>query len=130
MQRLASGSVLGAALSAPAAEMPAHHPGAVNVSDFGATGNGADDDTGAFRKALAAAAGLPAGRSVLVPPGAYRVTSSLHVQSTLLLGAAAGGWPADTRPLPTLVVDVPAPEPCIVAETGASLHGLCFSFLY
>ncbi len=30
--------------------------------------------------------------------------------------------------MPTLVVDLPAPEACIIANDGASLHGLCFAF--
>jgi len=111
----------------PAATVAAE---AVSVREFGAVGDGQADDTEAFRSALAAAAQLPTGRSVEVPPGAYRITGPLTVESTLLAGLAAGGWPADTRPLPTLVVDVPAPLPCIMAGTGASLHGLCFDFPY
>jgi polygalacturonase len=102
----------------------------VSVRDFGAKGDGKADDTDAFRKALAAAQDVPTGRSVVVPPGSYRITSSLTIESCLLVGLAAGGWPADSRPLPTIVVDVPAPQPCIIAKTGASLHGLCFDFDY
>ncbi len=67
---------------------------------------------------------------MVVAGGVYRITSSLTLESTLLLGLAAGGWPADSRPLPTLLVDVPAPQPCIVANLGTSLHGLCFDFSY
>ncbi len=103
---------------------------ALNVRDFGAKGDGQADDTDAFRKALAAAMSLPTGRSVQVPPGSYRITGSLTLESTLLVGLAAGGWPADSRPLPTILVDVPAPQPCVIAKTGASLHGLCFDFQY
>jgi hypothetical protein len=102
----------------------------INVREFGAVGDGRADDTEAFRKALAAAAQLPTGRSVQVPPGTYRITAPLTIESTLLLGQAAGGWSADSRPLPTLLVDVPAPQPCIIAKTGAALHGLTFDFLY
>jgi hypothetical protein len=103
---------------------------ALNVREFGAVGDGQADDTEAFRAALAAAAQLPTGRSVEVPPGTYRITGSLTLESALLVGLAAGGWPADSRPLPTLRVDVPAPQPCIIAGTGAGLHGLCFDFIY
>ena len=103
---------------------------ALNVRDFGAAGDGRADDTGAFRQALAAAAQLPTGRSVEVPPGTYRITAPLTVDSTLLVGLAAGGWPADSRPLPTLLVDVPAPQPCVIARTGASLHGLSLDYVY
>jgi len=103
---------------------------ALSVREFGAVGDGQADDTEAFRRALVAAADLPTGRSVEVPPGTYRITAPLTIESTLLVGLAAGGWPADSRPLPTLLVDVPAPQPCVIADTGASLHGLCFDFLY
>jgi len=103
---------------------------ALSVREFGAAGNGQADDTEAFRTALAAAAQLPTGRSVQVPPGTYRITAPLTIESTLLLGLAAGGWPADSRPLPTLLVDVPEPQPCVIARTGAALHGLSFDFLY
>lgn len=103
---------------------------ALSVREFGAVGDGKADDTEAFRSALAKAAELPTGRTVEVPPGTYRITGTLTLESTLLLGQEAGGWPADSRPLPTLAVDVPAPEPCIVAGMGASVHGLCFDFLY
>jgi hypothetical protein len=101
-----------------------------SVRDFGAVGDGQADDTEAFKKALAAAAQLPTGRSVQVPPGTYRITAPLTIESALLVGLAAGGWPADSRPLPTLLVDVPAPQPCVIAKTGASLHGLCFDYAY
>jgi hypothetical protein len=101
-----------------------------NVRDFGAIGDGNADDTEAFQKAISAAVKFPNGRVVIVPSGIYRITSSLTLESTLLLGLAAGGWPADSRPLPTLLVDVLAPQPCIIANLGTSLHGLCFDFLY
>ncbi len=105
-------------------------PTGLDVKAFGAKGDGQADDTIAFRKAIEEASRLPPGRSVRVPPGKYRITGPLTLESTLLMGLEAGGWPADSRPLPTMVVDVPAPQPCIRATTGASLHGLCFDFEY
>jgi len=49
-----------------------------NVTDFGATGDGAADDTGAFQKALDAA-GKAGGGEVYAPPGRYRFVGSLVV---------------------------------------------------
>ncbi len=109
---------------------PATSPSGLNVRDFGAVGDGVADDTAAFEQALAAAAELPTGRAVKVPAGLYRLTRTLTLDSVLLIGLEAGGFPADTQPLPHLVVDVPAPAPCFIAKTGASLHGLEFDFLY
>ncbi len=102
----------------------------LDVKAFGAKGDGTADDTGAFRKAIEGAGRLPPGRLIRVPPGSYRITTPLTLDSALLSGLEAGGWPADSRPLPTLIVDVPVPQPCILAKTGASLHGLCFDFDY
>jgi len=99
-----------------------------SVRDFGAVGDGKADDTAAFAQALADAAKAPTGRSVHVPAGLYRLTRTLTIESTLLTGLDAGGWPADSQPQPHLVVDVPAPHPCIIAKLGASLHGLEFDF--
>ena len=124
LRSFATGAMLSTALPAEVQAQAPRHNEPFSVLDFGAIGDGNADDTEAFQKALAAAAKVPNGRTVVVPGGTYRITSPLTVQSTLLLGLAAGGWPADSRPLPTLRVDVPAPQACIIADTGASLHGL------
>ena len=47
----------------------------VNVRDFGATGDGAADDTAAIQKAL------DTGRDVFLPRGKYRVTATLRLTS-------------------------------------------------
>jgi hypothetical protein len=118
-------------LAASSAGAQEHTAGpAVDVREFGATGDGRADDTDAFRKAMAAASRRPTGRTVVVPPGTYRVTGTIDIESTLLLGQTAGGWPADSRPMPTIAVDAPAPQPCIAASVGASVHGLVFDYLY
>lgn len=41
----------------------------VNVKDYGAVGDSAHDDLPAFKRALAAACG----RTVVIPPGSYRL---------------------------------------------------------
>ena len=103
---------------------------ALMVQDFGAVGDGVKDDTLAFQAAIDAAGKLVPGRSVRVAPGTYRITAPLALGSTLLIGSESGGWPADSRPLPTILVDVPAPLPTILAGLGASIHGLSFDFDY
>lgn len=130
LQAVTVGTVLCSVMPTAAEAATSESAAILNVRDFGAAGDGKADDTMAFRQALAAASRFPTGRAVVVPGGTYRITSSLSMESTLLVGLAAGGWPADSRPLPTLLVDVPAPEPCVVANLGTSLHGLCFDFSY
>ncbi|MEW2516350.1 discoidin domain-containing protein [Streptomyces sp. NPDC046870] len=69
---------------APAAGQPA---GSVSVVSKGADPSGNGDSTQAFRDAIAAAQG----GTVWIPPGDYRLTSSLSgVQNVTLQGA--GGW--------------------------------------
>ncbi|MFE9433162.1 discoidin domain-containing protein [Streptomyces sp. NPDC006640] len=69
---------------AAAAARPA---GSVSVTDKGADPSGQGDSTQAFRDAISAAQG----GVVWIPPGDYRVTSSLSgVQNVTLQGA--GGW--------------------------------------
>ncbi|MFK0171929.1 discoidin domain-containing protein [Streptomyces sp. NPDC090306] len=69
---------------AAAATKPA---GAVSVTDKGADATGQGDSTQAFRDAIAAAQG----GTVWIPPGDYRLTSSLSgVQNVTLQGA--GSW--------------------------------------
>jgi len=127
---VATGAVLSAALPSEVQAQTSVGSEPISVHDFGAIGDGKADDTEAFQKAISAAGKFPNGRVIVVPSGTYRITSPLALESALLLGLAAGGWPADSRPLPTLLVDVPAPQPCIIANLGTSLHGLCFDFFY
>ncbi|MFJ4948287.1 discoidin domain-containing protein [Streptomyces sp. NPDC088760] len=69
---------------APAATQPA---GSVSVVSEGADPSGGGDSTQAFRDAIAAAQG----GTVWIPPGEYRITSSLSgVQNVTLQGA--GSW--------------------------------------
>ncbi|MFJ4520838.1 discoidin domain-containing protein [Streptomyces sp. NPDC088810] len=69
---------------APAATQPA---GSVSVVSEGADPSGGGDSTQAFRDAIAAAQG----GTVWIPPGDYRITSSLSgVQNVTLQGA--GSW--------------------------------------
>ncbi|MET9152144.1 glycosyl hydrolase family 28-related protein [Streptomyces griseoflavus] len=75
------------------ASAPADRPaGSVSVTDKGADPSGAADSTQAFREAIAAAPG----GVVWIPPGEYRLTSSLSgVQNVTLRGA--GHWHSIVR---------------------------------
>jgi polygalacturonase len=130
LRSFAGVAALSTALPAEGQGQTSAQPKTFSVHDFGAVGDGKADDTFAFQQAITAVSKFTSGRVVSVPAGQYRITSSLSLESTLLLGTIAGGWPADSVPLPTLLVDVPDPQPCVIANIGASLHGLCFNYLY
>jgi Pectate lyase superfamily protein len=74
-------------------------PGWVNVSDYGAVGNGIHDDTAAVKAAIKAVSGSapPASRTrfptagVYLPPGAYKITADLLIQSVEGFVFAGGG---------------------------------------
>ncbi|WP_158302151.1 right-handed parallel beta-helix repeat-containing protein [Paenibacillus mesophilus] len=59
----------------------------VNVRDFGAAGNGTDDDTAAIRSALVA---VPEGGTVFFPIGTYLVTGNLSVAKDCITLAGQG----------------------------------------
>lgn len=59
----------------------------VDISQFGAKGDGRVDDTEAFRAALAAA------QIVAIPPGSYRITKPLRLRDgQSIRGAGRAGW--------------------------------------
>ena len=62
------------------------------------------------------------GRTVIVPPGEYRLTAPLVLEDVLLLGQSAGGWPADTNSGPVLKIEH-TEEPALILGAGASVHG-------
>ena len=60
-----------------------------DVTAYGATGNGTTDDAAAITAAIAA---CPAGGTVFVPPGTYRVATGISVGKPITLcGAHSGG---------------------------------------
>jgi hypothetical protein len=81
---------IGVGAIAPATPVSAAPPSggrAANVLDFGARGDGASDDTEAFRKALAAA------QIVEVPAGRFRITAPLKLSDgQVIRGAGRSGW--------------------------------------
>lgn len=73
----------------------------ISVKDFGATGDGKTDDTGAFKRAIAAGPD----KLVLIPKGRYVLTDILEIQQPRLVLRGAG--PEQTvllfiRPLQTI----------------------------
>ncbi len=103
-------------------------PGVVSVADFGAVGDGKTDCTEAFLRAIKAATKASEhGATVVVPPGRYVLTGTLELRRCLLMGLAAGGWPADAGPMPEIEVRH-TQGPAILARDGASVHGLSFNY--
>jgi hypothetical protein len=91
----------------------------VNVREHGALGDGAADDTQAFRTALAATAVAKAGSAeAYVPPGTYRVAGTLAIPSGVTLRGAC-------RELTVLICD-PADDPAamLTLASGGRLKGI------
>jgi len=66
----------------------------VSVKDFGAVGDGLTDDTAAIQAALDAAANRQVPAVVYLPSGAYRITSTLKIASTIsMVGEYSGVGP-------------------------------------
>ncbi len=65
-------------------------PLGVNVCDYGAVGNGKQDDTAAFQRAMQAVAEQGSGR-VYIPAGNYRINGNLDVPADVIL---QGVWVA------------------------------------
>lgn len=124
---LAAGSLFALALLGATARLMAQTSIAdISVKDYGATGNGVTDDTAAFQNALAAAQSLKQ-NGVYVPMGKYVITASLTLNGLEMLGKFAGGWPADSLPLPTLVLRHYT-EPGLILQDGASVHGIALDY--
>lgn len=99
----------------------------VSVKSYGATGNGTTDDTAAFQAAIAAAQASGTNNGVYVPAGKYVISASLSLTQLELLGKFAGGWPADTMPMPTLLIRHYT-EPALILQDGASVHGISIDY--
>jgi Pectate lyase superfamily protein len=113
-------------------------PFATNVRDFGARGNGAEDETAAFRRALDSAH-RAGGGMVYAPPGRYLFRDALNIPDGVTLRGSFGCVPSHTgmrdngQPNPgddgtVLLVtagrDNEDGEPFITLNTNSSLAGL------
>jgi hypothetical protein len=123
---------LGAAAAATALAVPAlgggfespavQAKGPLNIMDFGAKGDGVADDTGAFRRALEAAA--PVNGTVFIPEGIF-LCSEIQVPP----GVGIYGMPAwDYRKGMGTILKFTGEGRCLLNLTGAFgayLYGLC-----
>jgi hypothetical protein len=91
-----------------------------NVRNYGAVGDGVEDDSLAFKKAIKAAE--KDGQPVYVPAGKYLITEVITLNSVTLYGFNSGSWTADNNDLPT-VYHNNLEEPLFDVCTG-SLSGL------
>jgi hypothetical protein len=98
----------------------------LSVTSYGAVGDGITDDTAAFQSALDAAH-TSNRNGVSVPMGHYVLSGSLTISNLELIGKFEGGWPADTMPLPTLLIRH-YQEPALKLMEGASVHGLALDY--
>lgn len=98
----------------------------LSVKNFGATGNGTTDDTAAFQSALAAAQ-AQTNNGIYLPMGKYVISSTLTLNALEMVGKFAGGWPADSMPMPTLLIRQYT-APAIIVSNGASIHGVAIEY--
>lgn len=98
----------------------------LNVKNFGATGNGSTDDTVAIQSAIAAAL-AQTNNGIYLPMGKYVISSTLTISGLEMVGKFAGGWPADSMPMPTLLIRQYT-APGIIISNGASIHGVAIDY--
>ncbi|SPE54731.1 conserved hypothetical protein [Verrucomicrobia bacterium] len=120
------------AASLPAAEAPRERTSsaamALNVQDFGAAGDGAKDDTEAFRSAMDAA--VKAGNcAVFVPRGHYLIKGRLDIPPTVTLQGVFTAPSARSKDEGSVLLAVAGAgdakgQPFITLRTSSSLRGL------
>ncbi|WP_223836747.1 glycosyl hydrolase family 28-related protein [Paenibacillus oceani] len=97
--------------------------GAVNVKDFGAAGDGTNDDTAAIQSAIEACAG-EGGGIVFLPPGIYNVTGTLQLHTGVTLeGAGVSAWDLVFSDRPKQ----PAPTELRFLGTGAKTYEIAYA---
>ena len=139
------------AAPAPTFSPPAYAPPSppnsttiINVLSFGASGDGASDDTAAFAAALAFLLGQPAlahGGVLYVPAGAYRITSALMVPTSGAFTLQGDGWisqiiwdtasnlfqwPSSTPASNMLIQDIMVTVPSSWAPSSTSVFAFSF----
>src|ERR1700722_510547 len=98
----------------------------LSVKNYGATGNGTTDDTAAFQNAIAAAL-AQTNNGIYVPMGKYVISSTLTLNGIEMIGKFAGGWPADSMPMPMMQIRQYT-APGIILSNGASIHGVAINY--
>jgi len=124
----AGGSMATSASASSLAERGFSAPGALDVRDFGAVGDGKKDDTGAFRAAVAAAA-EQGGNLVAVPRGDYLLEGTLEVPDDVVLEGVWRGPTIGTQSRGSAIHTTwgegkADAEPFIVLRRNATLSGL------
>jgi hypothetical protein len=99
----------------------------VSVKAYGATGDGVTDDTAAFQAAIAAAQASQTNNGIYVPMGKYVLSASLTLNKLEMVGKFVGGWPADTQPMPLLLLHH-YNEAGLILQDGASVHGVGLNY--
>ena len=125
---LAGWSGVGVASAAQLTGTGAAGKGFLNVREFGATGDGTTDDSGAITAAMKAAAGL-GGSVVVLPPGNYLCKERLDVPENVVLEGVFRAPTARTQNRgSTLLVGTGAGDPdgppFITLHQNSTLHGL------
>jgi len=98
-----------------------------SVKAYGAAGDGVTDDTAAFQAAIAAAQASQTNNGIYVPMGKYVLSASLTLNKLEMVGKFAGGWPADTQPMPLLLLHH-YNEAGLILQDGASVHGVGLNY--
>lgn len=98
----------------------------VSVKAFGAKGDGVTDDTASFQNAIAAAEAAT-NNGIYLPMGQYVISSTLTLTHIEMVGKFSGGWPADSMPMPTLLVRQ-LTTPGLILGDAASIHGVALKY--
>lgn len=98
----------------------------IDVREYGAVGDGVNDDTGPIQNAMDAAgsAASPIGRMVFVPRGTYKITQTLKIRRQIILQGEGG----TARYIPTSSGD-PLSGPASLLKFNANLLGIIVQYL-
>ena len=96
----------------------------LSVLSYGATGNGSTDDTGALGNCISAA--ISQGKSVWLPAGTYKITSSVNLPSNLTI-QGAGMWYTTLIGDPTLYSS--SSRRVTLNGSGSNIHLSDFSII-
>jgi hypothetical protein len=96
----------------------------ISVTAYGAVGDGVTDCTSAFDAALTAG---KTHNGIYVPPGKYVISGSLTLGAEEMVGKIVGGFPADTAPMPTLLLRFTS-GPGLIMNNYSSLHGIAIEY--